>query len=152
MRQREPDRALQAKIAFRPKGSPCPFGTQPHCGGNTHDPNLPVLMIVYLYRFKIARADRLFLHIPTLRHMPPRYAHKLLTEVMQMQKPCIPGNGSRALAVAAVITAEALTRGRTADEIGEMAAFFTILGDTMTLFSFDPQLKRCQEELNRESL
>ena len=151
MRQREPDRALQA-ITFRPKGSPCPFGTQPHCGGNTHDPNLPVLMIVYLYRFKIARADHLFFHIPTLRHTFPIHTHKLLTEVMQMQKPCVPGNGSRPLAIAAVITAEALTRRRTPHEIGEMAAFFTILGDTMTLFSFDPQLKRCQEEQTRESL
>lgn len=68
-----------------------------------------------------------------------------------MQTPCMPGNGSRSLAIAAVITAEALTRGRTPDEIGEMAAFFTILGDTMTLFSFDPQLKRCQEERSREN-
>lgn len=70
MRQWEPDRTLQA-IAFRPKGSPCPFGTQPHCSGNTHDPNLPVLIVVYLYPFKIARADRLFLHIPTLQHTSP---------------------------------------------------------------------------------
>ena len=41
MRQREPDHALQA-FAFRPKGSPCPFGTQPRFRGNTHDPNLPM--------------------------------------------------------------------------------------------------------------
>ena len=61
---------------------------------------------------------------------------------------CGPGNGSRALAVAAVVTADALVRDRTADEIGQMAAFFTILGDTMTLYSFDPQLQECQNKLS----
>jgi len=66
-----------------------------------------------------------------------------------MQRECSPGNGSRALAVAAVITADALTKDRTADEIGRMAAFFTVLGDTMALLAFDPQLKACQEDLNR---
>lgn len=44
MRQREPKRALQA-FAFRPKGSPCPFGTQPRCRGSTHVPNLPMSWI-----------------------------------------------------------------------------------------------------------
>lgn len=77
MRQWEPDRALQANT-FRPKGSPCPFGTQPHQGGNTHDPNLPVLTTVYLEPFKIARAVCLFLHVPTLWHTFPGHTHKLL--------------------------------------------------------------------------
>ena len=67
-----------------------------------------------------------------------------------MQSGCTPSNGSRALAVAAILTADALTRDRTADEIGRMAAFFTVLGDTMALLSFDPQLKKCQEELTQE--
>ena len=68
-----------------------------------------------------------------------------------MQMPCTPGSGSRALAIAAVLTADALTHDRTADEIGQMAAFFTVLGDTMALLSFDKQLKECQEHLNQES-
>ena len=151
MRQWEPDHALQAN-AFRPKGSPCPFGTQPQLSGNTHDPNLPVLMIVYLYPLKNARVVFLFLHIPTRRHTHPHPVHKLPMEVMHMQMPCTPGNGSRSLAIAAVLTAEALTRGRTAEEIGQMAAFFTVLGDTMALLAFDPHLKECQERFNQESL
>lgn len=65
-----------------------------------------------------------------------------------MQRPCTPGNGSRAIAIAAVITADALTKDRTAQEIGQMAAFFTVLGDTMALLSFDPQLQKCQEQLS----
>lgn len=65
-----------------------------------------------------------------------------------MRRPCTPGNGSRAIAIAAVITADALTKDRTAQEIGQMAAFFTVLGDTMTLLSFDPQLQKCQEQLS----
>lgn len=63
-----------------------------------------------------------------------------------MHSGCTPSNGSRALAIAAVLTADALTKDRTADEIGQMAAFFTVLGDTMALLAFDPKLKRCQEE------
>lgn len=69
-----------------------------------------------------------------------------------MRNPCMPGNNSRALAIAAVLTADALTRDRTAEEIGQMAAFFTVLGDTMALLSFDPHLKECQDRFNRESL
>ena len=69
-----------------------------------------------------------------------------------MQSGCSPSNGSRALAIAAVLTADALAKDRTADEIGQMAAFFTVLGDTLALFSFDPQLKRCQEEFLERSL
>ena len=68
-----------------------------------------------------------------------------------MQPGCTPSNGSRALAIAAVLTADALTKDRTADEIGRMAAFFTVLGDTMALLSFDPQLKKCQEEYLSEN-
>ena len=68
-----------------------------------------------------------------------------------MRKPCSPGNHSRALAMAAVLTADALTKDRTPDEIGQMAAFFTVLGDTMALLSFDPQLKQCQEAHMQEN-
>lgn len=68
-----------------------------------------------------------------------------------MHANCGPGNSSRAIAIAAVITADALTRDRTADEIGQMAAFFTVLGDTMALLSFYPQLKGCQENLKQEN-
>lgn len=67
-----------------------------------------------------------------------------------MQSGCTASDGSRALAVAAVLVADALTRDRTADEIGRMAAFFTVLGDTMALLAFDPQLKQCQDSFNQE--
>ena len=65
-----------------------------------------------------------------------------------MHRPCTPGNGSRALAIAAVLTADALTHDRTPEEIGRMATFFTVLGDTMALLAFDPQLQKCQERFN----
>lgn len=67
-----------------------------------------------------------------------------------MHSNCTASNGSRALAIAAVLTADALTRDRTADEIGRMAAFFTVLGDTMALLAFDPQLKQCQDTFIQE--
>ena len=38
---------------------------------------------------------------------------------------------------------------RTPEEIGRMATFFTVLGDTMGLLAFDPKLQQCQEKLNR---
>ena len=66
-----------------------------------------------------------------------------------MHRPCTPGNGSRALAIAAVLTADALTKDRSAEEIGRMAAFFTVLGDTMALLAFDPQLQKCQEKFSQ---
>ena len=69
-----------------------------------------------------------------------------------MQRPCMPGNSSRALAVAAVLTADALTHDRTQEEIGRMAAFFTVLGDTMALLAFDPHLQECQQSINQETL
>lgn len=53
MRQREPDRALQAS-AFRPKGSPCPFGTWLYEYNNTHDPNLPISITYY----SVLRSDQ----------------------------------------------------------------------------------------------
>ena len=62
---------------------------------------------------------------------------------------CTASNGSQVLAIAAVLTADALTRGRTVEEIGKMAAFFTVLGDTMALMAFDPHLKQCQEVFNQ---
>jgi len=66
-----------------------------------------------------------------------------------MQRPCTPGNSSRALAIAAVLTADALTHDRTPEEIGRMASFFTVLGDTMALLAFDPQLQTCQEQFSQ---
>jgi len=67
-----------------------------------------------------------------------------------MHSNCTASNGSRALAIAAVLTADALTRDRTADEIGRMAAFFTVLGDTMALLAFDPKLKQCQDAFSQD--
>ena len=66
-----------------------------------------------------------------------------------MSCPCTPGNGSRALAIAAVLAADALTHDRTPEEIGRMATFFTVLGDTMALLAFDPKLQQCQEKFNQ---
>lgn len=65
-----------------------------------------------------------------------------------MPAPCTPGNDSRAIAIAAVLTADALTHDRTPEEIGRMAAFFTVLGDTMAFLSLDPKLQKCQEKFN----
>ena len=65
-----------------------------------------------------------------------------------MPASCTPGNDSRAIAIAAVLAADALTHNRTAEEIGRMAAFFTVLGDTMALLSLDPKLQKCQEQFN----
>lgn len=62
-----------------------------------------------------------------------------------MRQPCTPGNESRALAIAAVLTADVLTHDRTPEEIGRMATFFTVLGDTMALLAFDPHLQKCQK-------
>ncbi len=42
---------------------------------------------------------------------------------------------SRTLVLAAVILSVMLTEDRTAEEIGRMAAFFTVLGDAMALLS-----------------
>lgn len=69
-----------------------------------------------------------------------------------MQTPCMPGNGSRALAIAAVLTADALTRDRTPEQIGQMAAFFTVLGDTMALLAFEPQQNSCPEHPTPETV
>ena len=66
-----------------------------------------------------------------------------------MRQPCTPGNESRALAIAAVLTADALTHDRTPEEIGRMATFFTVLGDTMALLAFDPQLQKCQKQFSQ---
>ena len=44
MRQREPERALQAD-AFRPKGSPCPFGTWLYFYSNTRVPKSAIVVI-----------------------------------------------------------------------------------------------------------
>ena len=66
-----------------------------------------------------------------------------------MHRPCTPGNESRALAIAAVLTADALTHDRTSEEIARMAAFFTTLGDTMALLALDPKLQHCQEQFSQ---
>lgn len=48
---------------------------------------------------------------------------------------CLSGNSNRELAVLAVTTAAALAQEHTAEESARLAAFFTILGDTLALFS-----------------
>ena len=45
---------------------------------------------------------------------------------------------SRTLVLAAVILSVALTEDQTPEEIGRMAAFFTVLGDTMALLALQP--------------
>lgn len=45
---------------------------------------------------------------------------------------------SRALILAAVILSVVLSEDQTPDEIGRMAAFFTVLGDTMALLALQP--------------
>ena len=45
---------------------------------------------------------------------------------------------SRTLILASVILSAVLTEDRSPEEIGRMAAFFTVLGDTMALLALQP--------------
>lgn len=48
--------------------------------------------------------------------------------------------------VLAVALAVLLAQDQTDDEIGKMAAFFTIVGDTLALFALQPNLFRCSDK------
>ena len=50
---------------------------------------------------------------------------------------CLSGKNNRELAVLAVTAAAALAQEHTAEEAGRLAAFFTILGDTLALFAMN---------------
>jgi NADH:ubiquinone oxidoreductase subunit K len=52
---------------------------------------------------------------------------------------------SRELLVLAVALAVLLAQDQTDDEVGKMAAFFTIVGDVLALFALQPNLFRCSD-------
>ena len=54
---------------------------------------------------------------------------------------CLSGEHNRELTVLAVTAAQILSQGKTAEETARLAAFFTILGDTLALFSLGPEEK-----------
>ena len=57
---------------------------------------------------------------------------------------CLSGESNRELAVLAVTTAAALAQEYSPEETARLAAFFTILGDTLALFSLGPE--ECKKE------
>lgn len=58
---------------------------------------------------------------------------------------CLFDSDSRDLLVLAVTLACALAQDQGQDEIGRMAAFFTVLGDVLALFALQPGLaQRCR--------
>jgi NADH:ubiquinone oxidoreductase subunit K len=59
---------------------------------------------------------------------------------------CLFDRDSRELLVLAVALAVLLAQDQTDDEIGKMAAFFTIVGDTLALFALQPNLFRCSDK------
>ena len=54
---------------------------------------------------------------------------------------CLSGEHNSELAVLAVTAAQILNQGRSAEETACLAAFFTVLGDTLALFSLGPEEK-----------
>ena len=52
---------------------------------------------------------------------------------------CLSGKNNRELAVLAVTAAAALAQEHTAEEAGRLAAFFTVLGDTLALFALSDE-------------
>ena len=52
---------------------------------------------------------------------------------------CLSGEHNRERVVLAVTAAQILNQGRSAEETARLAAFFTILGDTLALFSLEPE-------------
>ena len=54
---------------------------------------------------------------------------------------CLSGENNRELAVLAVTAAQMLSQGRSEAEITRLALFFTILGDTMSLFALGPEIR-----------
>lgn len=53
---------------------------------------------------------------------------------------------SRELLVLAVSLACALAQGQEENQIARMAAFFTLLGDTLALFALQPELFTCKDK------
>lgn len=60
---------------------------------------------------------------------------------------CFFNRDSRELLVLAVVLASALAQDQGQDEIGRMAAFFTVVGDTLALFALQPGLAQTCCEL-----
>ena len=52
---------------------------------------------------------------------------------------CLSGEHNRELAVLAVTAAQILSQGKTPEETTRLAMFFTILGDTLSLFALGPE-------------
>ena len=52
---------------------------------------------------------------------------------------CLSGEYNRELAVLAVTAAQILAQGKTPEEAARLAMFFTILGDTLSLFALGPE-------------
>ena len=52
---------------------------------------------------------------------------------------CLSGEHNRELAVLAVTAAQILSQGKTPEEATRLAMFFTILGDTLSLFALGPE-------------
>ena len=52
---------------------------------------------------------------------------------------CLSGEHNRELAVLAVTAAQILSQGKTPEEATRLAMFFTILGDTLSLFALEPE-------------
>ena len=121
MRQREPDRALQARRYSSEAQS------------------------LSLRHYALERAARtILLCLLTIYHFPAQIA-----SISQRGAPrvyCYGGDrmrtgfpeDSRTLIVAAVLLSTVLSEDRTPEEIGRMAAFFTVLGDTMALLALQP--------------
>ncbi len=55
---------------------------------------------------------------------------------------------SRSLLVLAVAMALYLSKDSDSEEMGRMAAFFTVLGDILALFALQPQLTQCTYNLS----
>ena len=52
---------------------------------------------------------------------------------------CLSGEHNRELAVLAVTAAQILSQGKIPEETTRLAMFFTILGDTLSLFALGPE-------------
>ena len=52
---------------------------------------------------------------------------------------CLSGKHNRELTVLAVTAAQILSHGKTPEEAARLAMFFTILGDTLSLFALGPE-------------
>ena len=52
---------------------------------------------------------------------------------------CLSGKHNRELTVLAVTAAQILSQGKAPEEAARLAMFFTILGDTLSLFALGPE-------------